>query len=47
MVNVNSWTVFADTIQHQIALKQNYALMKYLPYLGLAFHLEYASSERQ
>lgn len=47
MVNINDWTVFDDIISRQISQNQHFTLMKYRPYIGLAFNHEYSSSERQ
>ena len=38
------WFCFADTLDAVIGLSQNYTLMRYLPYMSVAFHLMFATN---
>jgi chromosome transmission fidelity protein 18 len=44
---INEWTVFNDVVSQQINAHQHFTLMKYKPYIGLAFNHEFSSNEKQ
>ena len=45
--HVNDWLGFYDTCEKHINTHQNYSLMRYTPFVGLAFNHEYASTDKQ